>query len=590
TVFASGFLTPSVNNNGAAFGLFAALANGTVVELPVYVAPTAKVQVIHNCASPLAASVDVYVNGALTLDNFAFRTATPFVELPAGVPVSIAIAGPTSTSVADALATFNYYSLQRDENYSIIASGVVGTGFAANPNGLDITFDLKALGAAQTAGTGANVDFNVFHGATDAPGVDVRLSNGGALLVNNLKYGNGTGYLSVPAASYLIDLLVEDSSAVVNTYIADLSTLSGGAATVFASGFLTPSANNNGAAFGLFAALASGTVVELPVYVAPTAKVQVLHNCADPLAASVDVYINGDLAIDNFAFRTATPFISLPAGVPVSIAIAGPTSTSVADALATFNYDSLQRNENYIITASGVVGTGFAVNPDGVSTGFQLLINTPAREQATSGSNVDFFVIHGSTDAPTVDVKVMGGSTIVDNASYTDQTPYLSVPAASYVLEVQDETGAATLKRYVADLSTLGGGSGTILASGFLVPSLNNNGPAFGVYLVTAAGGAFTALPEYQPSSINDLAKAINFNMLPNPTSGNVTFTFNVSEPTATTIDVVNMNGQIVSQVLDGTVSGKQKITANLNGLAKGIYFVRVTNGEQTANSKLVIE
>jgi hypothetical protein len=78
--------------------------------------------------------------------------------------------------------------------------------------------------------------------------------------------------------------------------------------------------------------------------------------------------------------------------------------------------------------------------------------------------------------------------------------------------------------------------------------------------------------------------------MLPNPTSGNVTFTFNVSEPTATTIDVVNMNGQIVSQVLDGTVSGKQNITANLSGLAKGIYFVRISNGEQTANSKLVIE
>ena len=55
---------------------------------------------------------------------------------------------------------------------------------------------------------------------------------------------------------------------------------------------------------------------------AQTARLQVIHNAADPLAASVDVYINGNKALDNFAFRTATPFIDVPSGADLNIGIA----------------------------------------------------------------------------------------------------------------------------------------------------------------------------------------------------------------------------------------------------------------------------
>ena len=119
------------------------------------------------------------------------------------------------------------------------------------------------------------------HGATDAPTVDVIPQSSVAPLVNDAAYGDITSYLSVPAASYILNVTPgNDNSTVVASYLADLSTLGGGAAVVFASGYLDPLANNNGPAFGLYAALPNGAVVAFPA--ATTARLQVIHNAADP--------------------------------------------------------------------------------------------------------------------------------------------------------------------------------------------------------------------------------------------------------------------------------------------------------------------
>lgn len=66
------------------------------------------VQFIQNAADPAADSLDIYINGTLFFDNFAFRAATPFTDFPPGFPFDIGIAPGNSTSVNDTIKNIVY--------------------------------------------------------------------------------------------------------------------------------------------------------------------------------------------------------------------------------------------------------------------------------------------------------------------------------------------------------------------------------------------------------------------------------------------------------------------------------------------------
>jgi hypothetical protein len=485
-------------------------------------AQTAELQVIHNAADPAAATVDIYVNGALTLDDFAFRSASPFVSLPAGISLNIGVAPPTSASVNDTLKNFEV-TLSSGQRYVAIANGVLDTtNFAVNPEGISRAFTLFIQdNIRNAAGSGSEVDFVVLHGATDAPAVDV-IARRVATLVDNASYSAITPYISVPAASYTLDVTPAAGSPIVASFLADLSSLGGGTAVVFASGFLDPSGNQNGEAFGLFAALANGTVVPFPA--TSTARLQVIHNAADPAAATVDVYVNGSILLDDFAFCTATPYVDVPAGVALNIGIAPGNSTSVSDTLKNFEV-TLANGETYLAVANGVLApANFAANPDGRSTAFTLFLQDQMAETASNLSDVDFRVVHGASDAPAVDVIARRVATLVDNAAYGDLTAYLTVPAASYTLDVTPATASPIVASFLADLSSLGGGSAVVFASGFLDPSGNQNGEAFGLFAALANG---TVVP------------------FPATSTARLQVIHNAADPAAATVDVY-VNGSIL--------------------------------------------
>ncbi len=543
-------------------------------------AQTARLQVIHNAADPGAVAVDIYLNGALLLDNFGFREATPYIDAPAGTPINIGVAGPNSTSAADTIKNFNV-TLTANETYVAIANGVLDPNlFASNPNGRSTAFTLFIKAMTRENGTSSNVDFFVLHGSTDAPTVDV-LARRVATLVDDAAYGDITNYVSVPAASYILDVTPgNDNSTIVASFQADLSGLSGGAAVVFASGFLSPSQNQNGEAFGIFAALPNGTVVAFPSV--QLSRLQVIHNAADVAAGSVDIYLNGGLLLNDFAFRTATPFIDAPANVDLNIGIAPGNSTSVDDTLANFTA-SLVNGETYVLIANGVLDpNSYASNPDGRSIAFTLFADVDARESATSG-NVDFFVVHGATDAPTVDVIARGVATLVDNAAYGDITSYITVPAGNYTLDLTLADGTTLVQSYVADLRTLGGGSAVVFASGFLNPSANQNGEAFGIFFALA-DGTVGQFPE-GVASVENISGVTpsNYSLtqnFPNPFNPSTTINFTIPNNEFVTLKVYNILGSEVATLVNENLgAGAYKYNFDAQNLASGVYLYELNAG-----------
>jgi hypothetical protein len=547
---------------------------------------TARIQAIHNSPDAATAIVDVYLTttlgSSLLIDDFEFRNASPFIDAPAGSPISISFAPSTSGSILDAIPglTFNF-TLTSGSTYILVADGIFSsTGYSPIQ-----PFDIKVYNMGrEMSNIAGNTDVLVHHGSTDAPTVDVRERTLGATVVNNASYPDFTSYLELPNADYILDVQTADGLNTVASYSAPLAVLGlqDSALIVVASGFLNPAINSGGPAFGLYVALPEGgALIQLPSAASPTANVQVIHNCADAIADSVDVYINGALALNNFAFRTATPFIDLPATAPLQVAIAPKNSSSISDTItgAVFNYN-LGIDETYVLVADGIVSaTGYSP-----AQPFDIKVYAMGREMASTSGETDVLVHHGSTDAPCVDVDEVTAGNLVNDACYGDFAGYLELPTADYTLSVKDATGTVTVVSYLAPLATLNLDDSAIVvvASGFLNPAVNSGGPAFGLFVALASGGELIALPE-TTLSINEELENSLLNVYPNPATD--ILNLNAVDLQDKEIRIVDITGRSVKNLQFNSTGN----TIDVTDLTPGTYQLLLMDGsDKVAIKKFV--
>ena len=314
-----------------------------------------------------------------------------------------------------------------------------------------------------------------------------------------------------------------------------------------------------------------------------SAFAQIIHNAADPAADSVDIYINGIRKVHKLKFRKATKYLEIPSNRDLVVGVAPGNSTSVNDTLKSFKYN-LTEAQNYVLTASGVLDpTKFAVNPDGVSTAFNIIVRDSARQEAVDQNKFEFFAVHGVTDAPTVDVTVTGGVLLVNDFKYSDVTSYGSVDPIQYVINLTDKNdNTSIIKSFDVDLTNMAGKTAVILASGFVDPSANQNGADLRLLVVFADGS--TAIPAIDTGIEDEQVTTIpqKFRLqgnYPNPFNPTTTIKFDLPQAAEVNLSVYDVLGRKVMSMDIGKIAAGVGKTVQLNAsnLASGMYIYRLT-------------
>jgi len=587
-VLASGFLDPSQNSNGPAFGLWVALPEGgLLVELPSVEFTPARVQFIHNSADAAAEIVDVYLNGLLAVDNFNFRHSTDFIDFPVpafGSTNIIRVCPPNSTDDSNPVAEFEF--LNTTDTYIAIVNGIASaSGYNPSPA---LSLDVFR-GAREESVDAENADILVFHGSTDAGPVAVNEATLG-VVIPEFTYTDFAGYVPLSAdEDYVFQIRDVAQTTTVVAYTAPINglNLGGSAITVLASGFLNPDNNSAGAGFGLWVATsAQGPLIPLPVFTEPEqVQVQIIHNSADAAAAVVDIWVGNFKAFDDVPFRRATAFVDLPANTNLEVRISPSTSTDTTGAIKKFDVN-FEAGQNYIVVANGIASpSGYNPAPP-----LELHVLAGAKTEAASANETEIVVYHGSTDAPTVDIydATIFPASVFDDVSYSEFTDYVALPVLNYTIQVRDETGTAVVATYQAPLANLGleGQAITVLASGFLNPANNSNGAAFGLWVALAAGGDLVELPISTSIAKTETA---SFNVYPNPSNEISYVEFTNDKSAELTIRLTDLDGKVVFTNYLGNRVGFNRVELNTANLSSGIYFIELINDGISRVNKLVV-
>jgi hypothetical protein len=295
----------------------------------------------------------------------------------------------------------------------------------------------------------------------------------------------------------------------------------------------------------------------------------------DTAVCGASLVLNAGNAGASYLWSDASTAQTLP------VAASGMYTVTVTDSNFCANTDTI----NVVVNALPVVGITAMQNSVCINNPPVPLIGTPAGG-TFSGNGVT-----PNTFTP----SVAGAGTWMATYSYTDSLgcsssdsiainvnalPSVSVTASSSSVCFDDAN--VTLNGVPAG----GTFSGPGVSGNQLDPSVAGNGTQTVTYMFTDANNcsaSATTTVTVDPCVGVIENTSAPFTMFPNPSNGNVTLNLNYSN---SLVEVVDVLGNTVSSQ---RYNNAGQVQLNMNDAAEGIYFVRVTSGNEKSVQKLII-
>jgi hypothetical protein len=322
-----------------------------------------------------------------------------------------------------------------------------------------------------------NARLRVIHASPDAPAVDIYAAGQTTPLFTNVKYGDTTGYVTVPAGTY--DVQIRPAGAAASS------------SPVYSTGPLT--LRTNATLSALAAGLLGSTDNAQAFRVLPLdegfgnpadgrARVRIVHAGADAPTVALDVGDDGSsevAALERFKDTGATG-VDLPAGQSFQVGVrAGNTKVTA------FTIPALPSRGEVFVIATGQL----SAKPN-AANGFGLL----AAGVGLIRQNPVVYALHGSPDAPPVDIFA-GNAQLVDDLSFGELSEPLQVPPGTYTLDVfAHASGSGRPSGNPAGTdgtpALMAGERYLVVAAGFLSPASND--PADSTFELLAFADGFT--------------------------------------------------------------------------------------------------
>ncbi len=295
----------------------------------------------------------------------------------------------------------------------------------------------------------------VIHGSPDAPAVDIYVNDGDQAVVEDLAYGGASDYLEVDPGDYTVQIRAAGSDPMSDpAFDVSLTLTEGAMVSALAAGLLgSTDAADRFRVIPLIEDFADPG--------AGNAAVRIVHASPDAPTVALDVANDGAPEVTGFArfADTGAAGVALPAGtnLPIGVWAGDPLARA-----SVFTTPELPAGANLFVIATGLLAG------DPASDGFSLLAVGPtgAIGFIRPDAKAMVYALHGSPDAPAVDIDAMGAEVVTD-LSFGELSGALAVWPGAYDLDFratgQTAVAASAMTPYLQP-----GMSYLAVASGYL--------------------------------------------------------------------------------------------------------------------------